>query len=693
MKTKIVFLFLFLFCLSFVKAKNPEDSGWKIQVNSPSPYSGITLASGRIGLLSSASPFTVQSIILNNVFDYYFLNLESHLKTSKVLKGINFACLDMVIDGETVSGKNIHEWKQVLDMKKAKLTTSFVYKKKAEISYTLYALRGMPYAALTDISITALDNINMTVGGKIICPSEYGQRFQTYKVLHDNKAVMPLLQTVAKSPTGKHTLAATAAFVFEGQDTPELKEVVKSSHIHSLTFSREIKKNESFNFTWEGAVCTTGNFFDPQSESERMAIFILQGNRETVIADHIKKWADLWEGDIVVKGDIVSQKDIRLALYHLYAFSCPGSGLSISPMGLSSQGYNGHVFWDTEMWMYPPLLLLNPGIALSMNNYRYDRLEKAKQKASNYGYKGAMFPWESDVTGEEATPTFALTGTFEQHITADIGIAFWNYYRVTKDKVWLKEKGYPMLKEVADFWVSRVTKNSDGSYSIKNVVGSDEYAQNIDDDAFTNGSAKLALQYAAKAAKLLKQKADPSWMEVSENIRFYSFPDGITKEHRTYNGEIIKQADVNMLAYPLQLEKDKDVISRNVKYYEKKIDKHGPAMGASILSILSSRLEQPEEAYRLFKKGYIPNKCPPFGSLSETAYGSNPYFATGAGGLLQAVMFGFGGLQITNKGIVQKSSFLPEKWKELTIKLKTVDGEKIYRVTKHLSSTKKRVEF
>ena len=137
--------------------------------------------------------------------------------------------------------------------------------------------------------------------------------------------------------------------------------------------------------------------------------------------------------------------------------------------------------------MYPPLLVLNQDIARSLVNYRSDRLEIAKKKAINFGYKGAMFPWESDDTGEEATPAWALTGTFEHHITADIGIAFWNYYRVTKNKKWLLERGYPLLKEVADYWVSRSTKNKDGSYSIKNVVGANEFAPNVDDNAFTNG--------------------------------------------------------------------------------------------------------------------------------------------------------------------------------------------------------------
>lgn len=104
---------------------------------------------------------------------------------------------------------------------------------------------------------------------------------------------------------------------------------------------------------------------------------------------------------------------MRFALYNLYASCRAGSRLSIPPMGLSSQGYNGHIFWDAELWMYPPMLLLNEGIARSMVDYRTDRLAAARRRASAYGYRGVMFPWESDWFGEESTPTWAITGPME----------------------------------------------------------------------------------------------------------------------------------------------------------------------------------------------------------------------------------------------------------------------------------------
>ncbi len=667
---------LLLIIVSFqsVEAQGVANSPWQITATDTSNYAGITLANGRIGLLPSKKPFTVSAIILNNVYDK-----GSAQGVSRILRGINFANIDLSIDGVKVGETNISDWKQVLNLKEASLTTTFDFMKKAKVAYTIYALRGMPYAGIMEVNIKSLKDITVHVAGKILTPAEDNNPVNTFRILKDLNNRMPLLQTTARSPFGKQFLASTASFIFKG-NRPELHHKLISKYDNELTFDKKIAKGKSFHFGWAGAVCTTQDFDDPLNESARMVIFIMQGNEDAVIAKHKELWAKLWEGDIVVKGDLQSQRDIRLALYNLYSFSRTNSNLSIPPMGLSSQGYNGHIFWDAELWMYPPLLVLNEGIARSMLNYRFDRLKKARQKAGDFGYRGAMFPWESDNTGEEACPVWALTGTFEQHITADVGIAFWNYYRITRDRQWLKKEGYPLLKEVADFWVSRATKNEDGSYSINNVVGADEFAQNINDNTFTNGAALSVLEEATQAAKELGISPDPVWLKVAKSLRFYYFPNGVTKENSTYHGQIIKQADVNLLAYPLHVVKNKEQIIKDLAYYEPKISKDGPAMGYSVLSILHARLGDRKKAFELFKQAYMPNKRPPFGALSESATSNNPYFATGAGGMLQAVIFGFAGLQITNHGLVQGKPCLPKQWKSLTIK-GAGPGKKTFYIT------------
>lgn len=664
MKTYHVLLFFLI-----TNSITSQNDGWNITTTSSKDYTGIVVANGRIGILPSEKPFQTKQIILNNVYDK-----ESILGVSKILQGMNFGNLELEIDGEKITENNITNWSQTLNMKEAYFKTAFTFKDKAKIYYKIYVLRNVPYSGYIDIRIEATQNISIKAIGIIETPEEYKNALSSYRILKDNEVTMPILQTVAKSRLERHTVATTATFIWHGINNgnahmrPELTNQKVSEYNNQLMFKSDITKGKSLEFAWTAAQCTTQDFNDPQTESERFVIFNLLTPRDDLLKQHTDLWKHLWESDIIIEGDLQSQQDIRLALYHLYSFGRGDSNLNIPPMGLSSQNYNGHIFWDTELWMYPPLLLLNQDIARSLVNYRSDRINKAKQKAINFGYKGAMFPWESDDTGEEATPAWALTGTFEHHITADVAIAFWNYYRVTKDKKWLQERGYPMIKEVADYWVSRSTKNDDGSYSIKNVVGANEFAPNVDDNAFTNGAAITALHYAVLSSNELELTPNPLWDEVSKHIKIHKFQNGTTMEHSKYNGDIIKQADVNLLSFPLDVVNDKATILKDLKYYEPKLAKEGPAMGKSVFAVIYARLGDAENAFRLFKESYIPNKRPPFGALSETATGHEPYFATGAGGMLQTVLFGFGGLHLTENGIEQKNPILPKAWTSLTLK-------------------------
>ncbi|SHJ62220.1 glycosyl hydrolase family 95 catalytic domain-containing protein [Aquimarina spongiae] len=665
-KVKGLLAFLFLIILS--TAVVSQENGWSISTTNQQNYTGIVAANGRIGILPSSNIFKTKQIILNNVYDK-----ESPLGVSRILQGMNFGNLEVEINGQLLDNSVIDNWTQTLHMKEARFTTSFTYKNLATISYSIYALQNVPYAGYIDVEIQASEDIDLKVTGKIQTPEEYNSPNSTFRILKDLETTMPILQTVAKSRLNRHTVASSGTFIWHAINStrehqrPKLIHQKVSEYDNRLSFEKKITKGENYQFAWTGAQCTTQDFYDPQTESERFVIFNLLTPQKDLLAQHKNRWKDLWKGDIIIEGDLQSQLDVRLALYHLYAFSREDSNLSIAPMGLSSQNYNGHIFWDTELWMYPPLLVLNQGIARSLVNYRSDRLEIAKKKAINFGYKGAMFPWESDDTGEEATPAWALTGTFEHHITADVGIAFWNYYRVTKDKTWLKERGYPLLKEVADYWVSRSSPNADGSYTIKNVVGANEFAPNVDDNAFTNGSAITCLQYAQKASTKLGLASNPEWSKVAKNIVIHKFEDGTTKEHSTYDGDRIKQADVNLLSYPLDIISDKATILKDLKYYEPKLAEEGPAMAQSVFAVIYARLGDADNAFRLFKRSYEPNKRPPFGALAEAATSNNPYFATGAGGMLQTVIFGFGGLHLTDEGIIQKNPILPKQWKKLTL--------------------------
>ncbi|MFR6073608.1 MAG: glycoside hydrolase family 65 protein [Phocaeicola coprocola] len=646
--------------LSATSIRAEEERLWQLHaVDIQAPYAPAPMANGCIGILPQKEPFAVEHVMLNHVFD-----AASPHVVSRVMRGINPFCLSMKIDNKKVDSSNISDWQQTIDMRRAVHQTSFHTLEKADVSYELCALRNLPYAGLIRVTVQACKDMLLEVRSGMGIPDDYSQSSIRYREMEADGNRMYMLESDATSRLGYRRVASTSSFLFNGEQIkPMYDEATRE-----LFFSIQLKKGETFCFSLVGSVCSSRDFFDPYNEAERQVIYAVHEGEEALMQAHYRLWDELWQGDIRIEGDDDAQRIVRFALFNLYSSCRGGSRLSIPPMGLSLQGYNGHIFWDTELWMYPPMLLLNQDIARSMLDYRFDRLPAARKKALAYGYRGAMFPWESDDSGEEATPTHALTGPFEHHITADIGIACWNYYCVTRDMRWLQREGYPLLKEIADFWTSRVTRNQDGSYSIHNVTGADEYANGVTDNAFTNGAASLALKYACQAAEICGEKVPEIWQEIGENIRVLQFENGVTREHSTYKGEMIKQADANLLAYPLGLITDEYRQRQDLEYYAERIDqKDGPAMSYSVYCVQYARMGDADNAYEMFRRCYEPNLRKPFGVISETPTSNNPYFMTGAGGLLQAVLNGFCGLQITDEGIVQLPSALPSHWKRVTV--------------------------
>ncbi len=654
-------------CLVIFYSVSFAQDAWKITTSNidSKNYYGVTVANGMIGIVSSPEAFKVKDVVLAGAYDLY-----GRGRVSNFLKSFNLLNMYMEVDGRRLSNADVSNMQQGLNMQTANFTTSFNYKDVATISYTYYALRQLPYSVLMDITVTAKKDFNLGSASQMEAPDALKEVQNYYNEIDRPHTTISLLTSTAKSPTGKLLMCASNAFIFSEAhgSEPRVIHEMWDNNMHLMKFTKKLKAGEIYRYSIVGSSITSAHHDDPLNEAERLTIFAKLQGRDRLIEMHNNAWKDLWKSDITIEGDAQSQQDVHSMLYHLYSFVREGTANSPSPMGLSGLGYNGHVFWDTELWMFPSILQLHPELAKSMMEYRYQRLEAAKRNAFGKGYKGAMFPWESAETGVEETPVWALSGPFEHHITACVGIAAWNYYCVTQDKNWLREKGWPILQSTADFWASRVERNGPGKYDIKNVVAADEWAENVDNNAFTNAAAKANLKYATEAAKILGVAADADWMNVANNIPILKMSDGTTSEHAAYSGEGIKQADVNLLAYPLKEITDAKQIKKDLDYYSVRVPNEGtPAMTQAIFALLYSRIGDAEKAFHFFKDAYVPNLNPPFNVIAETKGGTNPYFATGAGGILQSLLNGFGGLEITPTGIIQIKSTLPKQWKSITI--------------------------
>jgi trehalose/maltose hydrolase-like predicted phosphorylase len=421
-------------CMSSLLQTIAQPDPWVIRANevNPSNYYGITAANGMIGIVSAPEPFRIKDVVLAGAYDNY-----GRGRVSNFLRSFNLLNMYLEIDGRRIDAKAATGFRQELDMKKARFTGYFDVGDKATVEYSYYALRHLPFTVLMDVTIRAKKDISIGAASVMEAPDALRDVENYYNEIDRPHVVISLLTSSAKSPTGKLLMCASNTFLFpdpHGQE-PRVIHEMWDNNMHLMKFARKLKAGETYRYSIAGSSITSAHHDDPLNEAERLTIYAKLEGRDRLLQFHEKAWEDLWQSDIVIEGDAQSQQDVRSMLYHLYSFSREGTALSPSPMGLSGLGYNGHVFWDTELWMYPAVLVLRPEIAKSMVEYRFQRLDAAKRNAFSKGFRGAMFPWESAETGVEETPVWALSGPFEHHITACVGIAAWNYYCVTQDKI------------------------------------------------------------------------------------------------------------------------------------------------------------------------------------------------------------------------------------------------------------------
>ncbi|OWF37121.1 Acid trehalase-like protein 1 [Mizuhopecten yessoensis] len=324
----------------------------------------------------------------------------------------------------------------------------------------------------------------------------------------------------------------------------------------------------------------------------------------------------------------------------------------ISPGGLAhgalNKDYEGHVFWDQETWMFPPMLLLYSDKGKKIVKTRVRNHAAAKQYAQQRGYQGAMYPWEIAFSGLNVCPSTACS-KYEQHITGDIAFAFKQYIMMTRDSDFIEnEGGADVITDIASFWMSRMTYNkSEDRYEIHEVMPPDEYHYPVNNSVYTNSVAKISLLLPKYALSLVNKTADPKF---EENAKKTYIPFNDTgKWHPEFDGytqdTTVKQADVVLLGFPLMENISTDVRKNDLNIYEKATP-GGPAMTWGMFAVGWLELNDTSKAEAAFKKQFQ-NVIPPFYTWSEEPGGRGARnFLTGIGGYLQSLMFGYGGFRI-----------------------------------------------
>lgn len=431
-------------------------------------------------------------------------------------------------------------------------------------------------------------------------------------------------------------------------------------------------------------------------------------------------WEEYWKKtDIRIDSDDdYDQLAIRFALYHLnIMIKRDDDRVGIGAKGMSGEGYKGHSFWDTEVFLLPFYLFTDPSAARTLLSYRGKSLTGARKKAKENGYKGAMFPWESAwlddgevtpewgaadvVTGE---PIPILTGKLEQHISADISYAVWEYYLATGDETFMKRYGYEIILATAVFWADRVEWEGESCH-IRNVIGPDEYKEHVDDNAYTNYLVKYNLKLALKVAEKLKKQDTDLFTEIDSR---WALEDNLEAIRRAEEGLYLPKADDNgiipqydgyeKLKYlDLTKYKESDVVGtiyedfnqeqigeyqvhkqadtvlllllfpelvsteereRNYEFYEKRT-LHDSSLSKSSHALLAAKLGRHEEAYNFFR-GCCDTDLGPVMTTSNAGIHS-----ACMGGIWQCVVQGFGGVEI-REGKLHIEPELPSGWKTLT---------------------------
>jgi trehalose/maltose hydrolase-like predicted phosphorylase len=369
---------------------------------------------------------------------------------------------------------------------------------------------------------------------------------------------------------------------------------------------------------------------------------------KALLAENHAAWATMWKGRIDVTGDPTLATNVNASQFYLWSSTRADQDWSVSPAGLSSNGYDGHIFWDAETWMFPTLLAQHPDLANAMEDYRFNRLAQARMHAAQTGAKGARFPWESALDGTEQIPPpvrLNSEGLYEQHITGDIALAQWQYYEATGNLSWLKQRGWPVISGAATFWASRAHKAPGGGYVISHITGPDEENPNVSDEAYTEVAARTTLRDAITAAHRTGHSVPANWTTIAKGLQV-PVAHGINPEFSGYQNQLVKQADVTLLSYPWNFRSSPAVERADLAFYVPRTDPGGPSMDDAVSSIESNQLSPATcQAYVYTERSYQPYILDVFHQFSETRTGGAFTFMTGIGGFLQEFLYGYSGLR------------------------------------------------
>jgi trehalose/maltose hydrolase-like predicted phosphorylase len=557
--------------------------------------------------------------------------------------------LDASVPSSAISG-----YSQTLDMKNAIVTTSLTWTPKpgeaTAVTYQVLANRQQMHLGQVQVEITPSWSGTLSLTGLLD-----GSGAQRITPVSRSVDLATNTATVQLTTPGRSTAVAETERLVPGQGV----NVTTSSPVSpaddaataGVQWTIPVTAGRHYTITKYVGISTSNDPGDPAAVAAATVNRATAVGWDALVAGHDAAWKDLWAPNIAV-ADASAQAAVNSSFYLLYSSLRAGVNFSIPPAGLSSDNYGGEIFWDADTWMFPALLAFHPELAKSIVMFRYDTKAAAEANAAAAGYQGGSWAWDNGPSG--TCGGLAPCSHYEDHLQSDIALAQWQYYEATGDVAWLRSYGYPVMKDVAEFWASRVQLGTDGKYHINDVTGPDEYTSGVNDESATNAGAVSALRDAVAAARVLGVAPAPSWSTIADNMYIDVDPDGTHPEYPGYTNETVKQADTVLMTYPFGYVTSNAVAAADLNRYLPVTDPGGPAMTASVEAVIAGQVQTPGCLdYTLFQNAYQPFVRGAFDQFNETQYltpsagQTNPAFdfATGAGGFLQTFAYGFAGLR------------------------------------------------
>lgn len=666
-------------------------------------------------------PHSRQGMYINSIYDYLkswnhvynFKGLPQRIHT--MINLWDWTIINLEVDGEKFNfflGK-ITDYRRELDLKNGVLNRSLIWEsptgKKLEIRSTRMASMVRRHSAVIHYTVKPLN-----FSGNIVFES-----LLKGKAVNPDYSFEPLEQLESGIRENLHyTLSETKNSRFKVimavghhlNKTDYLTNIDIKGDDLAIRFQVRVSAGELV--TLDKHACFYTSIEEPEDKLISIALNVvakdIQDGYSQMYSEQSRFWSDHWEiSDIEIVGNDRDQQVLRFNMFQLRQNHPESDKLSISATGLSGNHYGGLVFWDTEMYMVPYFNYIDPKLVKSLLMYRYNILDKARERADQLDGRGALYSWMS-ISGEE-TNALPECSTAQHHINSDIAYAVWRYYISSGDREFLFDYGAEMLFETARYLVDRgkFIARRDDQFCINCVCGPDEYGCNVNNNCYTNMMVRFHLNFASRIYALMNMECPEILASLSEKITLnknepdlwqraadrmyipfnkelgiheqddsylYRDPVDMQKFPRNFDirygffpmnlwrMQITKQADVVLLMFVLGNEFSPEVKRANYEFYEPRTC-HGSSLSPSVHSIIASEIGRETEAYEFFHQSLYMDVS----DFRRNTHGGIHFAA--AGGTWMAVVNGFAGMRDYEDRLIFNPR-LPEQWRSFKFKIR-----------------------